>query len=367
MPSSASVRRLPHCPFADCDSHADPETWRYTRKGFYLRQAAPRRIQRFRCSHCRRTFSSQTFSPTYWLKRPDLLGRLFLRVGDGCSAFRQVARALAVAPTTVQHQIERLGRHCLLVHETLRRRLPPVPSERLVLDGFHSFEFGQYWPFEVNLLIGQSHFVYGFQDAELRRSGTLTRFQKRKRALLEELHGRPDPQATRKSVQELLTREIPPGASVQLDTDEHQAYPQALQRLSDRKVEHRTTSSKARRSPQNPLFPANLGDLLIRHTGANQKRETIAFSKRRQGALYRLAIWTVLRNYVKPTSVRRGTPPPGVTVGAIPHAWTPADVLRQRLLPWRFELSGWLEECYYARIPTRRIPRCREHRLRYAA
>jgi hypothetical protein len=237
----------------------------------------------------------------------------------------------------------------------------------LVLDGLRSFEFGQYWPFDVHLLLGQSHFAYGFQDAELRRSGTLTPFQRRKRARLEELHGRPDPQATRQSVQALLERQIPPGASAQLDTDEHRAYPQALKRLPDRRIEHRTTSSKARRTPQNPLFPANLGDLLIRHRGANQKRETIAFSKRRQGALYRIAIWMVLRNYVKPTSVRRRTPPPGVAVGAIARAWTPEDVLRQRLLPWRFELSGWLEDCYYARIPTRRMPRCREHRLRYAA
>lgn len=354
----------PRCPFRDCDSRRNPEGWRALKKGFYERLARPRRIQRYRCSHCGRSFSSQTFSPSYWLRNPSLLPSILFRV-NSCSGFRQIAWEFGVSVSTVQRHVERLGRHCLLLHEQLRPAA--APRESLVLDGLRSFEFGQYWPFEVNLLIGQSHFVYGFQDAELRRSGTLTRFQKRKRARLEELHGRPDPQATRKSVQELLTREIPPGASVQLDTDEHQAYPQALQRLSDRKVEHRTTSSKARRSPQNPLFPANLGDLLIRHTGANQKRETIAFSKRRQGALYRLAIWTVLRNYVKPTSVRRGTPPPGVTVGAIPHAWTPADVLRQRLLPWRFELSGWLEECYYARIPTRRIPRCREHRLRYAA
>jgi hypothetical protein len=37
---------------------------------------------------------------------------------------------------------------------------------------------------------------------------------------------------------------------------------------------------------QNPLFPVNLADLLLRHSSANHKRETIAFSKRRQGAMY---------------------------------------------------------------------------------
>jgi hypothetical protein len=43
---------------------------------------------------------------------------------------------------------------------------------------------------------------------------------------------------------------------------------------------------------------AFLADLLLRHSTANPKRETIAFSKRRQGALYRVAIWVVCRNYI---------------------------------------------------------------------
>ena len=43
-----------------------------------------------------------------------------------------------------------------------------------------------------------------------------------------------------------------------------------------------------------------------------------------------------------------------------------ADLLRERLFPWRARLRGWLAECYYGRIPTRCLPRLRSHRLRYA-
>jgi transposase-like protein len=363
MAPPAAHHAPPHCPFQDCDSHADPDTWRAIKKGFFYRNTRPNKIQRYRCSHCGRSFSSQTFSPTYWLKLPQLQQPLLFRV-LGCSALRQIAWEFGVHVSTVQRQVERLGRHCLLIQQQLRPK--GVPEESLVLDGFRSFEYGQYWPFDVNLLVGRSHFVYDFQDAELRRSGTMTPYQRHKRTRLEERHGRPDPQATRKSVQAVLTRGLPPGSIVDLDTDEHRAYPQALKRLPDRTIRHRTTSSKARRTPRNPLFPANLGDLLIRHTSANQKRETIAFSKRRQGALYRIAIWAAVRNYVKPTSVRRGSPPPGVAVGAITRAWTVPQLLRERQFPWRFELRGWLADCYFARIPTRRMARCREHGLHYA-
>jgi biotin operon repressor len=282
----------------------------------------------------------------------------------GCSAYRQIAAELGVSHTTVLGQVQRLGRHCLLVHQAL---LPAgTPREPLVLDGFRSFESGQFWPFDLNLVVGPSHYVYGFNDAELRRSGTMTTAQRRKRERLEQLYGRPDPQATRKAVEELLGRLVPAGVTCELRSDEHRAYPQALRRLGDRDIRHSTTSSRQMRTPRNPLFPVNLADLLLRHTGANHKRETIAFSKRRQGALYRAAIWTVWRNYVKWSSERRRSAPPGVSIGAIGRRLSWREVLSERRFPWRYELGGWLEQCYFGRIPTRRLPNGRAHALTYA-
>ena len=127
-------------------------------------------MQRYVCRSCHRNFSSQTFSTSYWLKRPGLLAPLFHRL-VGCSALRQIAREFGLAHSSVQRQSERLGRHCLLVLEALRPE--GAPSEPLVLDGLRTFEHSQYWPFDLNLLVGASHYVYGFNDAELRRSGTL--------------------------------------------------------------------------------------------------------------------------------------------------------------------------------------------------
>jgi transposase-like protein len=363
MPPGRSPRRPPHCPNPDCDSHANPNTWRFIKKGFFSRDRSPRRIQRYRCQHCRRYFSSQTFSTTYWLKRPDLLRRVFWG-SINCAGLRQMARETGVAHATIQHLLEHLGRHCLLLHERLRPRT--APREPLVLDGFRTFEFGHYWPFDLNLLVGTSHFVYGFNDAELRRSGTHTPRQKVRRRDFEAVHGRPDPQATRRAVTELVGRAVPEGASVELHSDEHTQYPKGLQQLPGRTIDHRTTSSKASRTPRNPLFPVNLADLLLRHGGANHKRETIAFSKRRQGALYRAAIWQVWRNYMKSRSERRRDDPPGVAIGVIAKRFTVEEVLRQRLFPWQAGLSGWLAECYFGRIPTRRLARCRHHDLSYA-
>ncbi|MCA9504459.1 MAG: hypothetical protein KC616_15320, partial [Myxococcales bacterium] len=111
----------------------------------------------------------------------------------------------------------------------------------------------------------------------------------------------------------------------------------------------------------------NLSDLLIRHSSANHKRETIAFSKRRQSALYRLAIWSVWRNYVKDRSEnrRRGTPAEALGIGT--KALSVREVLARRLFPGRTRgIRGWLAECYFGRIGTRAIERCGAHEARYA-
>jgi len=282
-----------------------------------------------------------------------------------CAGFRQIARVKRVSHSTVRRLSDRLGRHCLLFHEAMRPRT--CPNEPLVLDGFRTFEHSQYWPMDVNLVVGESLFVYGFNDAELRRSGTMRPSQAVKRQILESKCGRPDPQATRKRVEELLRRVIPPGGAVELRSDEHQAYPRAMARLRDRTFIHGQTSSKEARTPENPLFAVNLSDMLIRHCSANHKRETIAFSKRRQSAMYRMAIWVVWRNYMKDRSENRPKGTPARALGITKRALELRDVLRERLVPGRMQsLTTWLEDCYSGRIITRAIQNCVVHGAKYA-
>ena len=116
----------------------------------------------------------------------------------------------------------------------------------------------------------------------------------------------------------------------------------------------------------NPLFPVNLLDLLIRHGSANHKRETIAFSKRRQSAVERLALLQVWRNFIKPFSERHGGLTPAERLGLCERRLRVAEVLRERLLPSRVRLPERLERYYRREVPTRRIPHGARHRRRYA-
>lgn len=355
----------PFCPNPGCRHHRDPSGWRYARHGTFVRQARPRVIRRFRCLHCTRCFSTQTFDTTYFLKRPELQQPLMDSL-TACSALRQAARVLQCHVSTLQRQAARLGRHCLLFEWSRRPAAPP--AEPVVLDGFVTFEYSQYWPFEINSLVGErSHFVYGFTDSELRRSGRMTAAQKRKRACLEELHGKPAPHATRDAVKALLLLAAPEAAALCVLSDEHAAYPQAMRRLPHR-FDHRTVSSRRCRTRNNLLFAVDLLDLLIRHGSANHKRETIAFSKRRQGALERMAVLQAWRNRMKRVSERKpGSPTPAMKLGLETRPLRPQDILRRRLFPSLVPLPQPLARYYWRDVETRQLPSATRHALRYAA
>lgn len=364
MPYTPASFTPPHCPNPACRHHAEPRDWRWRRFGFYVRLASPQRIPRFRCDHCGRTFSTQTFSLTYWLRRPDLPLAVFYRL-LACSGFRQMAREAGVAPSTVTRLASRLGRHCLLFGE-LHRPQGPV-EEPIVVDGFESFEYSQYHPIHLNLAIGaQSHFLRAFTDSELRRKGRMTDAQRARREQLETSLGRPARGTLIRDVETLLRLAVREPQTLTVRSDQHPAYPPAFRRLVGWRVSHETTISTAPRTSRNPLFPANLADLLIRHGSANHKRETIAFSKRRQCAVERLAVFVVWRNFVKRFSERHGGPTPAMALGLQHRPLSPNELLDRRLFPFRVGLPDRLWSYYRREIQTRAISNGTRHCLTYA-
>src|SRR5580765_6424419 len=210
----------PFCPNDACAFHRGSTTsWRWVRAGFFSRRAEPCRVQRYRCGDCGRYFSAQTFRTSYWLRSPELLAETFHALTH-CTGFRQLARKHGCSPQTVLRHSLRLGRHCQLFHEL--RRPKGELSEPLALDGFRTFEWSQYHPSEFHQVVGQrSHFTHGFTHSELRRSGTMTACQRRRRAELEHVHGRPDPNSVEREVVRVLGIVATGASQVELHSDEN--------------------------------------------------------------------------------------------------------------------------------------------------
>jgi len=366
--------RPPHCPNPDCRFHRSRDGWRYVRDGFYVRPSDGRRYQAFQCSTCGRNFSARTFSPTYWLKRRDLLLPVAAWISEG-PALRQIARVLHTTHATVARMVSRAGRHCLLFHRRLLDRAGLKLREPLVIDGFESFEYSQYFPFHANLAAGShSCFLYHFNDAPLRRKGSMTPFQKLRRSELETLVGCPDPKAIQRAIASLLRQVfalLPVGVPLVLHSDDHPTYVRALREIRREpgcpKICHEATSSTERRTKSNPLFPVNLADLRIRHGQANHRRETIAFSKRRQRAMERLAVFAVWANCIKRKSEKEGEETSAMEIGLLANPLSWKAILKRRLFPGHLSLCPEWRAYYEGKVKTLILrDRQREHVFRYA-
>ena len=367
--------RPPFCPNPDCAFHHPHPAWKAQKDGFFRRPSDQALIQRFRCPHCHRRFSSQSFATTYWLRYRRLLIPIARMICEG-PGLRQLGRILGISHKTVARHLARAGRHCLLFHHALRRNHPL--QEPIVIDGFESFEYSQFFPFHTNLAVGaHSWALYHFTDSPLRRKGTMTERQRRRRTELEHCLGRPDPKAIERAITDLLHTLLPSvkGDRLELRSDDHPAYPRALARLRrdgtghPPRIQHQVTSSKEPRTPSNPLHPVNLTDLLLRHSHANHRRETIAFSKRRQASHERTAVFTVWRNCIKK---RREKESGAAETAAMRAGWTQKPwswrrVLGRRLFPSQIQLPPAWQAIYERSILTPILgPHQSRHTCRYA-
>lgn len=298
------MRQPLFCPNAECSEHwhstPPSELW-WTRDGWY-RSNRSGRVQRYRCKRCGTRFSSSSFSPHYYAKKRINLYTLKRLITNG-SSVRATARHLNVSPTTVTQRCVLLCRQSLAAHAELSEGL--AAREPLVADGFQSYWVSQFHPNNFNLLAGaESQYLFAMTQATLRRGGSMTSFQKRKRARIEAADPS-DSGALTASFQELLEAaqllwsRMDCGQRV-LRTDRHQSYPPCVSRCTVPHITHLRISSRKPRTLDNPLFAVNYLDREIRKDLAEHHRESVCFARSAALSTARLWIYLVSHNIEKP-------------------------------------------------------------------
>ena len=365
--------RPPHCPWPACAAH-HRFRFRFSRQGDYRRKSDPsRRIPRFRCLECGRRFSRQTFSVTYYLKRPGLLIPVAAGLVAG-SAHRQLARSLGCAPSTVTRLSARIGRHAFLFHESALRSLSHL-NEPIVLDHFESFAFSQDDRLGIATAVGhRSWLTYALESAQHRRAGRRSRRKVAPRHALPENVAGEVVRSTRRTLDFLLER----SGRLVLHTDDHPAYRIAIARHPGRKrIRHRVFPNP-HRGPEadrtlclerdRAMFPVDLLHGLLRHSQAHHRRETIAFGRRANALMERAALAVVWRNFVKLRSERRprDATTPAMKVGLADHPLTWPEIFARRLFPMRVRLHLSWQRLYDRDLQTPAVGRNQRHRLRHA-
>lgn len=318
----------PFCPYSECSMHTrdqntpspaeqltshlekqnTTELW-YAPHGSYCTRAFGR-VSRFRCLHCGRTFSAQTFSIDYYAKRTVNYRTLEFALTASVN-LRRLARYFSVTTGTIGNKVARLSRQALAMHTRLTADLPL--SEDLVADGFESYTVSKYFPEDINLLVGKhSQFLYEFNQVTFRRKGRMTEAQKDRRRILYEKVNFPQGGIygafcrLTERLQAWLSTRIPKSGPAVLYTDEKQQYLWALQTndqvrhwMEKGLFLHATTPSTDPRTVHNDLFSVNYMDRELRKDIAAYHRKSVCHARNLCDQMNRLAMYFCWHNYGK--------------------------------------------------------------------
>jgi len=338
-------------------------------------------IPRFLCQVCTRTFSQQTFATSYYLKRPELYSPIAAGLVS-CAANRQLARALGCSHSTVNLQSNRIGRHAILLQTQALEQIDTL-NEAIVQDHFESFAYSQEMQLGIGTPVGaKSWFVYDLDPVPHRRGGRMTEVRG-KRLKEQETRWGGIPQgtyraSTRRCLDALL-KKLPKGKSLHYISDGHPSYSRAIQEHPEQKrIRHccypnpergakGSPKSREARVRDRKMFPVDLLHKLFRHSGANHKRETLAFGRRSNMILLRCFHTAIWRNLVKDLSERSPTGrTPAIQLGITDRKWKWKQVLARRLFPFRMQVPERWIQLYRQEMETPAVGRNVRHTLKYA-
>ncbi len=300
----------PECDFHNLDSLTSGERW-YRKNGFYPTDTFGV-VQRYKCLHCDKGFSDQTFSIDYYAKRKIPYKRILNQI-ISTGSIRDMSRELHATTETIQNRIDRLARQCIASHGRLIDKVKLW--EDLAADGFESFTVSQFFPCTIHLLAGcDSQYIYFTNYVTMRRKGRMTEEQKEQRKNLEKRY-RADKKGVQKGFRELVDAAVALWKRGLLDylvlhTDEKPDYFRAIHRGSDAEELiregrwfHTWTNSKEKRTGGNPLFAVNYLDRQIRKDLCEHVRETVCFGRNVSECMSRTAVYLWYHNYRKPFRV----------------------------------------------------------------
>ena len=324
----------PHCPHSDCSASDPTNPFPFRHFGRYRRKCDGHHIRRFLCRTCGRTFSKQTFKTNYRHRIPYLNYPLARLLASKVTR-RQAARILGVNRKTVERRYHRLARVAEEYHwGCLDSKLTDGGLRGIFqLDELETFETDRRLkPVTVAVQIERkSYFMISAYAGTLAARGGLTESYRKKKSVLEAVHGKRRSQSrmvVRASFETL--RKYGCSAKLQMETDRKGIYPQELTRVfGESGFVQRTTHSKARRDYRNPLFPINHTLAMMRDGLSCLVRRSWGAAKEIRGLQAHCWIWVAWRNYVRGITVKtRTTPAMAMGVQSQPQDWV--DVFRWR-------------------------------------
>ena len=335
------------CPNRRCPNHSHPPGNWCVRFGHYPTNAHGM-VQRYRCRSCGRCSSDQSESLHFFAKRRLPLKAVYLCLLEGAS-LREIARRYAVSSQAIANALLRLGRQAMAAQLALLHHL--TPRHTLVFDGLRSFITSQDFPCDITTVVeAEGETILSMTHSVMRRGGTMRASQRRR--VSRKLSVWSPRAGSMKEDISLLSRELwdylrpSTGHPALIHTDEHPLYrsllaadPVADHFRSFAAFSHIRTPGSAARTLENPLFPVNYIDRLLRHRLKEHTRQTIAFGRNATMQMHRAWIFAFDHNFCREHRVRRPEEGSHAEQGAVQRCT--AEALRRQYFRRRFRVDGF--------------------------
>lgn len=277
-----------HCP--NCNSLA------IVKFGFYKsRGADEKKIQRYRCKGCKRTFSDQTDALTFGEHKPLATQSVMQLLMCGVSQ-RRCAKVLKLHPITVARKLCRLGMRAIQHNLAVG----PLPHTTTVLfDEMETFEHSKCKPVSIPIAVEEgTRKILAIDAVSMPAKGKLSKIAKRR-------YGR-RANHRRRGLLDLLARvrEVAP-ALTRLKSDKCPQYPILVTKVFNSAVAHETHKGRRgcvvgqgelKRGGFDPLFSLNHTCAMIRDNIKRMSRRTWTTTKRIDRLKYLLSIYAWIHN-----------------------------------------------------------------------
>jgi len=287
-------------------------------------------VPRYKCKHCKRGFSNQTFRHDYRDHRPDTNVRLMELLVSGVG-LRQSGRLLGLSSTAVVQKLRKFGTTCGLLHDNLAAKLPE--GRTYLLDEEETIIGSKTRPATVVIVMEKEHwFLCATGAAPVRRLGPVGSRRRQLQDQEEAKDGvrKDESHACVKAALEKLLLMAGDGHKHVL-TDQKPSYKTLIEQVLGASAGHSTTSGTAPRTLLNPLFPINVTMGMSRDNNGRLRRKSWLHSKTLDCLSHQLVLFAVYRNYIRK---RFNTDEEGITsatsLGLLPRALNFGEVLQWR-------------------------------------
>jgi len=288
------MKKTKACP--DCKTQTD-----FTKTGYYTRGCDKRKIQKYFCKICKKSFSDQTFRDTYYHKKNHLIEKIKLLIVSGVSQ-RQISRVLKIDRKTVRRKILILSKRGEKSLKNLRASLKN--QEEFLFDEMETFEHTKCKPISIPLVVTKNRLILDIDAVSQPAKGLLAKLSREKYGY------RPDNRPM--SIRNILKKVT--GCFIQnctITTDKSPFYSKPIRRNYPKAL-HKTTPGgrgcvagygELKKKAFDPMFSLNHTAAMLRDHLATLKRRTWTTTKKIQNLIDLLKIYASYHNEVLVKSV----------------------------------------------------------------